>query len=244
VGIFDFTSCEGCQLQLLNHEESLVDFLNAMEIVSFREASSSGSNDYDIAFVEGSVSRNDEVLRLKKIRATAGTLIALGSCACFGGVNRLKNDFDLKMANQQVYGDHPKETIHVRAVKDIVPVDVEIPGCPVSKNEIESLVCHLVWDSPFQLPVYPVCVECKQRFITCLFDKGQMCLGPVTRAGCQAVCPAGGQGCLGCRGPAVEPNYQSFFKIIKERGFSDAALKEQLNFFGGFREVPVKWESI
>lgn len=241
VAVFDFTSCEGCQLQLMNGEEHLADFLNAVEIVSFREASSSVSDRYDIAFVEGSVSRNDEVLRLQKIRHTAGTLVALGSCACFGGVNRLKNEFDLKLANQEVYGNDPKETIHVRSVKDIVPVEIEIPGCPVSKSEVESLVCHMVWDSPFQLPVYPVCVECKQRFTTCLFERGLLCLGPLTRAGCQAPCPAGGQGCWGCRGPAVEPNYKSFFEIVKTKGFRIEELKERLSFFGGFQEVPVTW---
>ncbi len=239
IAIFDFTSCEGCELQLVNKEETLADFLNAVEIVRFREASSSYSDDYDIALIEGSVSRNDEVKRLKKIRKTAKVLIAMGSCACYGGVNQLKNEFDLKSMNREVYGNDPKETINVRPIKDIVPVDIEIPGCPVSKAEIESLICHVVWDSPFALPVYPVCVECKQRFTTCLFEKGQMCLGPITRAGCNAPCPAGGSGCLGCRGPCVEANFASFFSIVKEKGFSDIELRERLNFFGAFGEVNI-----
>jgi sulfhydrogenase subunit delta len=239
IAIFDFTSCEGCELQLVNKEETLADFLGAVEIVCFREASSSCSDDYEIAIVEGSITRNDEVKRLKKIRKTARVLVALGSCACFGGVNRLKNEFDLKAANREVYGNDPKETIHVRPLKDIVPVDMEIPGCPVSKAEVESVIRHLVWDIPIKFPVYPVCVECKQRFTTCLFEKGQLCLGPITRAGCNAPCPAGGLGCWGCRGPAVEPNFASFSAIVKEKGFSDIELKERLNFFGAFQEVNV-----
>jgi sulfhydrogenase subunit delta len=239
IAIFDFTSCEGCELQLVNKEETLADFLNAVQIVRFREASSSYSDDYDIALIEGAVSRNDEVKRLEKIRKTAKILVALGSCACYGGVNQLKNEFDLKSMNREVYGNDPKETINVRPIKDIVPVDIEIPGCPVSKAEVESLICHVVWDSPFQIPVYPVCVECKQQFTTCLFEKGQLCLGPITRAGCNAPCPAGGAGCWGCRGPSVEANYESFFAIVKEKGFSDIELRERLNFFGAFQEVNI-----
>lgn len=239
LAVFELTSCEGCQLQLMNKEETLVDFLNAVEVVCFREASSSFSDAYDIALVEGAVSRNDEVKLLEKIRKTAKVLVALGSCACFGGVNQLKNEFNLESANQEVYGYYPKESLTVRPVKDIISVDIEIPGCPVSKAEVESLICHLVWDSPFQLPVYPVCVDCKQRFTNCLFDKGHLCLGPVTRAGCHAPCPAGGVGCWGCRGPACEPNFESFLALVKEKGFSDRELKERMNFFGAFGKVAI-----
>jgi len=153
--VFDFTSFEGCELQLLNKEETLGDFLNAIEIVRFRGATSSSSDDYGIALIEGVVSRNDEVKRLEKIRKNAKVLVAMGSCACFDGVNRLKNESDLKSANKKVYGNNPKETINVRPIKGIVPVDIEIPGCPVSKAEVESLICHVVWGSPFQPPVLP-----------------------------------------------------------------------------------------
>lgn len=239
IAIFDFTSCEGCQLQLLNKEATLIDFLNAVDIASFRMASSFVSQTYDIALIEGAVSRNDEVRKLQKIRKTAKVIVALGSCACFGGVNRLKNTFDLSAANQEVYGNDPKETIHARPIKDIVPVDIEVPGCPVSKIEVESLICRLVWDSPFRSPVFPVCVECRQRFTTCLFDKGRLCLGPITRAGCQAPCPAWGLGCWGCRGPACDPNYDAFFSLVKEKGFKEMELMERLNFFGAFQEVPL-----
>lgn len=240
VAVFDFSGCEGCELQLVNKEDTLIDFLSAIDLRGWREASSVINDDYDIALIEGSITRDDEIKRLEKIRSHAKVLVALGSCACFGGVNQMKNVFDLKKANQEVYGDKPKETAKVKAVKDVVKVDLEIPGCPISKAEVESIIRHLAWGMPFSYPVYPVCVECKQRFTTCMFEKGLMCLGPITMAGCNAPCPAGGLGCWGCRGPANDPNYESFFAIARERGFSTAEVNERLNFFGGFQEVNAK----
>ncbi|MBL7179384.1 MAG: NADH:ubiquinone oxidoreductase [Pseudomonadota bacterium] len=237
VAVFDFTGCEGCELQLVNKEDTLIDFLKAIDLRGFRKASTAINDDYDIALIEGAISRDDEIKRLEKIRSRAKVLVAMGSCACFGGVNKMKNDFDLQKANKEVYGDNPKETAKVKAIKDVVKVDLEIPGCPISKDEVESIIKHLVWGMPFSYPVYPVCLECKQRFTTCMFEKGQLCLGPITKAGCKAPCPAGGLGCWGCRGPARDPNYESFLAIVEERGFTPAEVNERLNFFGGFQEI-------
>ena len=130
IAVFDFTGCEGCELQLANKEETAADFLRAIEVVGFREISSAHSDDYEIALIDGSVTRGDEIERLKAIRERAKVLVAMGSCACFGGVTRLKNAFDLGEANREVYGDLPKETLPTRAIKEIVPVDLEIPGEP------------------------------------------------------------------------------------------------------------------
>jgi coenzyme F420-reducing hydrogenase gamma subunit len=240
VAVFDFTGCEGCQLQLANKEETLADFLQSLEIVNFREISSAASDDYDIAIIDGAVTRNDEVQRIKKIRKQARYLIAAGACSCFGGVNRLKNAVPLSEANKEVYGDMPQDTRKVQSIKEVVPVDMEIPGCPISKAEVERVVQHLIWEVPYHFPAYPVCFECKQRFITCLFDKGQLCLGPVTCGGCEAPCPAGGLACMGCRGPAQAPNYSEFIDLARERGYLDHEIQERLDFFGGFAEVKVR----
>jgi coenzyme F420-reducing hydrogenase gamma subunit len=237
IAVFDFTSCEGCELQLANKEETLPDFLAALQIVEFREVSSAKGDDYAIALIEGAITRPDEVERLTKIREKAAVLVALGSCACFGGVNRMKNAFSMEDVNREVYGKDAKETMPTRSVKEVVPVDLEIPGCPVSKLEVERIVQHLVWQVPFKFPVYPVCVECKQRSTVCGFEKGQICMGPITRAGCNAPCPAGGLGCWGCRGPAQEANYTEYFQIARDRGFSAREIEERLHFFGGFEEV-------
>ena len=234
IGVFDFTGCEGCELQLANKEDTLVDFLSLLEVVNFREISSDRGDDYEIALVEGSISRKDEVDRLKKIRAKAKVLVALGSCACFGGMNHLKNRFPIKDVVREVYGKHRVETSEVKRVGDIVAVDLEIPGCPVSKQEVERIVVNLVTGVEIKLPKYPVCVECRQNMNVCVFDLGRFCLGPVTRAGCGAVCPNSKVGCLGCRGPAEDANIDSLREIVRDKGFSDFEIKEKMSFFNAF----------
>lgn len=234
VAVFDFTGCEGCELQLANKEETLVDFLKAIEVVNFREVTTEAGDRYDLALIDGAVTRSDEVRRLRAIREKAAVLVAMGSCACFGGVTRLKNAFNLQEANREVYGDKPKETEPARPVKDVVKVDLEIPGCPVNKAEVERIVQHVIWDVPFKFPAYPVCLECKQRYTPCLFQKGVLCLGPITAGGCNAPCPAGGLGCWGCRGRSADCNMEEFMILARERGFGEAEIRERLGFFGGF----------
>ncbi len=237
IAIFDFTDCEGCELQLVNKEGTLVDFLKAIDVVVWREGITSDRDDYDIAFIEGSISRADEIERLLKIRKKAKVLVAFGTCACFGGVNRHKNAHNLFEANREVYGNSPKDTMPVRSIKELVHVDFEIPGCPVRKSEIERIVQHLIWEVPYQFPVYPVCFECRQRFNICRWELGEMCLGPVSAAGCNAPCPTGGMGCWGCRGEAACPNFDEFFEIAAKRGFTRDEVIERMNFYGGFDSV-------
>ena len=239
IGSFDFTCCEGCQLQLANKEDTLVDFLNLLEVVNFREISSDRGEDYDIALIEGSISRQDEVERLKKIRERAKVLVAVGTCACFGGVNQIKNKFEIEDVVREVYGDDPVETLPVRKISDVVKVDLEIPGCPVSKEEVEKVVVDLVTGAEIKFPKYPVCVECRRNINTCVFDLGLLCLGPITRAGCGAVCTTGKTGCIGCRGPAEEANYEEFRQVLEEHGFTLREALERVNFYGGLPEMVI-----
>lgn len=243
IGVFDFTGCEGCELQLANKEETLGAFLQAIEIVNFREISSSATDQYEIAFIDGAISRADEVERLKKIRKNAKVLVAMGSCACFGGVSQQKNAYDLKAANDEVYGEQHKDTQLVRPASHYVIVDMAIPGCPVSKKEIERITRHVIMGLPFRFPVYPVCVECKQSFNTCLFDLGHLCLGAITRAGCEAPCPSNGLACYGCRGPAVDCNLSEFYALAKRHGFDKTQIDERVGFFGGFEDLRCKLTS-
>ena len=237
IAVFDFTGCQGCELQLANKEETLEAFLNCVDVTCFREISSASGEGFTIAIVDGAISREDEVKRIRRIRDQAQVLVALGSCACFGGVNRLKNSFDLDRANREVYGDQPKPTLPVRAINEVVAVDMEIPGCPVSKAEVERIVQHLVWELPYRFPAYPVCLECKQHGTVCVFEMGELCLGPITRAGCDAPCPDAGQGCWGCRGPAQDPNFEEFLAAAVGKGHREEAIAERLELFGGFRGI-------
>ncbi len=234
IGVFDFTGCEGCELQLANNETDLLDFLDLIEIVNFREVSSDKSDDYDIAFVEGSISREDEIERIKDIRTRAKILVAIGSCACFGGVNFLKNRFSIKDVIKEVYGGHKKETAKVTNLSEIVKVDLQIPGCPVSKKEVEKIVVNLVTGAEIRLPGYPVCVECKRDLNICVVEFGKICLGPITRAGCGAVCPSSRIGCMGCRGPAEDANYEYLKHIMLKKGFSKDLFNQKVGFYNAF----------
>jgi sulfhydrogenase subunit delta len=234
VAVFGFTGCEGCQLQLSNHEQNLTDLFALIEVVDFRLISSDKLGGYDIAFVEGSITTDSEVQALKAIRAQANLLVAMGACACLGGVNNLRARFDLPETIAAVYGSHEIESGPVRRVADVVPVDIELPGCPISKSEFEWLVRQLILGIDPQFPRYPVCVECKRRINTCVLDMGVLCLGPITQAGCDAICPRNRAGCWGCRGPVEEANFASLTAILRERGFSEAQIAERASFFNAF----------
>jgi len=236
VAFFELTSCEGCQLQIMNNEATLLDFLSLVTVVNFREAMTEGADTYDIAFVEGSVTRADEEERLKIIRKNANVLVAFGSCACFGGVNQLKNRFsDASWVKNQVYGSHPIETNDsARPLDAFVAVDLRIYGCPVKKEEVEKIVMNFVLGKSIVHPKYPVCMECKANENNCLFDMGEPCLGPVTRGGCDSWCPNNRFGCWGCRGPAEDANMAQMKEIMKKYGFSEETMLDRLECFGGF----------
>lgn len=237
VAFFELSSCEGCQLQLLNNEATLLDFLSMVEIVTFREGMTEKSDDYDVAFVEGSVTRKDEEQRLLTIRKNASVVIALGSCACFGGVNQLKNRFnDLEWVKQEVYGDYPIDTQEVKPLSAIIKVDLEIYGCPIKKEEVEDIVTNLILGKAINHPQYPVCMECKAQENICLFDLGEPCLGPITRAGCDAWCPSSRLGCWGCRGPAPAANISQFMQICTDHEIPMEKVLDRLECFGGFGE--------
>jgi len=238
VAFFELSSCEGCQLQIMNNEDSLLDFLALVEVVNFREAMTEKSDRYDIAFVEGSVTRADEAERLAIIRKRASVVVAFGSCACFGGVNQLKNRFnDAGWVKEQVYGNHPIETSDTaRPLEAFIKVDLRIYGCPVKKEEVEQIVMNIALGKAITQPKYPVCMECKANENVCLFDLGEPCLGPITRGGCDSWCPNNRCGCWGCRGPADDANVTQMKEIMKKYGFSEETMLDRLECFGGFAQ--------
>lgn len=236
VAFFDFTCCEGCQLQVVSLEDELVDLLGLIDIVTFREASSAFSDDYDIAIVEGSISRDSEIPRLEYIRKQAKIVVALGACACLGGVNCVKNFQPMEQVLKTVYQDKTSwfDTIPARPIWDVIPVDYQIPGCPIDKKEFLKIVQALLTGQEPKLPNYPVCVECRSKENVCVFDKGMTCLGPVTRAGCGAVCPSFGNYCIGCRGLVDDPNLDSERELLQKHGLDKNDVLKAFNLFDGF----------
>lgn len=222
IAIFDFAGCEGDQLQIVNLEEQILDILALADIVTWREGMKEESDDYDIALIEGSCARESDEKRLREIRKRAKTVIALGSCATIGGINCLRNYGDLNVAKKYVYGDKAEwfETYEARPIDAVIPVDYYIPQCPINKKEfLYVMKCLLTGQKPV-LCNNPVCVECKLAGNICVFEKGESCIGPVTRGGCEACCVTEGSVCWGCRGPVNNPNTDSHKEVLEKYGLT------------------------
>ena len=240
VAIFDFACCEGCQLQIVNMEEELLDLLALVDVVEWREAISDQSEEYDIALIEGSITRGEDEERLKAIRRRAKVLVALGACATIGGVNRLKNQFDLDEVKRMVYGRNSTmphlATAETKAVHEVVKVDYKIHGCPITRREFGQVVRALAQGTEPIVPNYPVCVECKLRETICRYEYGEICLGVVARAGCNAPCPAGGGFCFGCRGLVDDPNTNAARDVMEKYGKTAEDLRSRLTLFNYSQE--------
>ena len=240
VAIFDFACCEGCQLQIVNLEEEILDLLTVVRPVEWREAISDHSEQYDIALIEGSITRPEDEERLKRIRDRAKVLVALGACAVMGGVNSLKNNFDLDEAKRCVYGQDARlphlATARTKAVDEVVKVDYKVHGCPMTSQEFGYIVRCLAQGTTPVVPNYPVCVECKMRETVCRYEYNELCLGVVTRAGCNAPCPTGGLWCYGCRGLVNEANVNAARDVMERYGKSFDDLKRRLKLFNTGRE--------
>jgi sulfhydrogenase subunit delta len=242
VAFFDFTSCEGCQLTVVDSLQTHPDLLEAVEIVQFREAMTEKSEDYAIAFVEGSISRESDEARLKQIRGRAAVLVALGTCAHLGGINAMKNAQPLDDVRRYVYGDKADwyETYPARPLSAVVQVDAFIPGCPIDREEFIQVVKTVLLGKKISIPDYPMCVECKRKENVCLFHKGGFCLGPVTRAGCGAICPTYGDGCEGCRGLIPNPNVNSESDVLVKYGLTVDDMLARWTMFGTYQRMEAK----
>ena len=234
VAFFDFSCCEGCQLQVANFGEALLDILGLIDLVEFREVMSEKSGDnYDVAIIEGSITTSHDVERIKKIRGIAKVLIAYGSCATIGGINGMKNNYPLDEIREYVYKKDAKlfETIPTRAVHQVVKVDYFVHGCPIYQPEFVEVLKAALQGLPYKVPDYSVCVECKLNENECMYDKGISCLGPITRAGCNSWCINNGNICYGCRGMVSNPAEKGQMDILEKHNISLAWVENKINMY-------------
>jgi sulfhydrogenase subunit delta len=219
IGVFSLTSCEGCSLAILELEDQLLDILGAVEVVNFREAMTERDWQIDLAFVDGAVSTPHDLEEVQEMRTHSKVLVAIGACACLGGINTLKNYQPEDDYRAYVYGKDARyfPTVKAQPISAVVKVDYELPGCPMIKEEFLALVKAVLSGQRFTLPDTAVCVECKKRGNLCLYEKGIICLGPVTRAGCSAICPTFGSKCEGCRGIIGEEALQAAGVNLREQ---------------------------
>lgn len=218
VAVYKFSSCDGCQLSILNMEDELLNLAEAIDIAFFLEATRAQKpGPYDIALVEGSITTPHEIERIREVRANAKVVIALGTCATAGGIQALRNFASAEEYAKVVYG-HPEYLHYLQTATPIaehIQVDMELWGCPVNKAQVIEVIVALLNNRRPNLPPHSVCLECKRRGIPCVIvDKGIPCIGPATQAGCGAICPAMGRGCYGCFGPARDVNTDAMANML------------------------------
>jgi len=237
VAFFDFSSCEGCQLQIANLEEEVLDLIEIVDVVSFREVMKEHSDEYDIAFIEGSIMRPMDERRLRKIRSSSKILVALGACATIGGINKIRNQWSVDNVKKEVYKDADLKdnkffNVHqTKAINEVVPVDYYIHGCPINRDEFKKVVTALALGKKPDIPNYPVCVECKKNENVCLFELGKFCIGPITRAGCGAICPANGVPCDGCRGILSKPDIECVTDLLERYDLTYEEMKSRCTLY-------------
>ena len=235
LGFFDFTGCEGCQLSVLNLEDQMLELLEQVVVVEFREIMDAPTGQtLDIAFIEGSICLSSERKRLKAIRGKSKILVALGACADMAGVNAMRRLTPGAQLWEEVYGIQPQQwltTEEPRPISAIVPVDYVVPGCPIDGKEFLSVLTSLLLNKEPELPGYSLCVDCKLAELACTFERGEICLGPVTRAGCKAICIAAGDRCRGCRGLIDNPRSTPFRHILIEHGLQPEDILREFRTF-------------
>ncbi len=252
LAVWKFSSCDGCQLSLLDCEDELLAVAGAIEIANFPEASRAVlPGPYAVSLVEGSITTPEEKERIQKIRRNSRIVVAIGACATSGGLQALKNFQDVADLTQMVYA-HPE---YIDSLKDSTPisdhihVDHELMGCPVNKNHLLEVLSAFLNGRKPNLPNYAVCMECKRAGAVCVMTAhGTPCLGPVTQAGCDALCPRFDRGCFGCFGPRENPNTSNLATWYRE--VCDLAPETVVRLFRGinanaepFREESRRHES-
>ncbi len=218
IAIFDLTDCEGCELEFIALRRKLVDLLKEVDIVNWRLAEERrGRGPLDIAFVEGSPLTEEEIEELKVVRDKSKILIALGACACLGGVQGSLNAENRKYFTKKIYGNGYKEKLEeAMPIDAYVNVDFYIQGCPVNPDEIERFLASLLFDKIPENRKHPVCFECKARGNLCFLVNKKPCLGPITMCGCNAICTSNNKPCVGCYGIIKGANVKSMIGILNE----------------------------
>ncbi|MCA9610462.1 MAG: oxidoreductase [Myxococcales bacterium] len=236
LGVFKLASCDGCQLQLLSCEDELLAIAGALEIAFFGEATSRKDDGgrYHVSLVEGSVSTAEQLEQLHDIRRRSDRLVAIGACATAGGIQALRNWRDVDDMIRIVYATPSYiDTLATSTpIADHVPVDFELRGCPIEKGQLVELITALLVGRKPAIRDEAVCMECKRSGATCVMvAHGTPCLGPVTHAGCGALCPRFRRGCYGCFGPREQAATRSLSERFLADGVPADALVRKLRGF-------------
>ena len=241
LAVWKFASCDGCQLSLLDCEDELLAVAGQVEIANFAEASRAvAKGPYDLSLVEGSITTAHDAERIHQIRRASKSLITIGACATAGGIQALRNFKDIRDFTSLVYATPQYiQTLNKSTpIVDHVRVDFELHGCPINKNQLVEVLSAFLNGRKPNTPAYSVCVECKRRGTVCVMvARGTPCLGPVTHAGCGAICPSYNRGCYGCFGPMETPNTGSLAAGWVRLGVGEPDLVRAFRGFNAYAEA-------
>jgi sulfhydrogenase subunit delta len=241
LAVWKFASCDGCQLSVLNCEDELLAVAGEVEIAYFLEASRAAvGGPYDLSLVEGSITTEHDVTRIKRVRRASRYLVTIGACATAGGIQALRNFKDVDEFISIVYAT-PRyiDTLQTSTpIEEHVPVDFELRGCPINKAQLVEVISAFLHDRRPNVRPHSVCIECKRRGTVCVMvARGVPCLGPATHAGCGAICPAYGRGCYGCFGPKETPNTGSLSGWWQRLGVEERDLVRAFRTFNAYAEA-------
>jgi sulfhydrogenase subunit delta len=235
LAVWKFASCDGCQLSLLDLEDELLALAGAVELAEFREATSGVvEGPYDLSLVEGSITTPHDAERIRAVREVSKALVTIGACATAGGVQALRNFADVDEFVSAVYAS-PQFISTLETSTPIsahVQVDFELHGCPIDKRQLLEVVTSFLHGRRPAIPSTSVCTECKRRGLVCVtVAHGTPCLGPVTHAGCGALCPSFNRGCYGCFGPMETPNTVALVPLLQARGMTERSVERVFSTF-------------
>jgi sulfhydrogenase subunit delta len=241
LAVWKFASCDGCQLSLLDLEDELLALVDRVEIAYFLEASrATVAGPYDVSLVEGSVTTSHDAERIREIRRQSHALITIGACATAGGIQALRNWADVEAFTRIVYAspDYISTLATSTPISAHVAVDFELQGCPINKHQLLEVINAFLNSRRPDIPAHSVCVECKRRGTVCVMvARGTPCLGPVTHAGCGAICPAYDRGCYGCYGPMETPNTGALAAWWRRLGVAPADIARAYRGINAYAEA-------
>jgi len=240
LAVWKFASCDGCQLSLLDCEDELLAISGSLRIASFPEASSAiVDGPYDLSLVEGSITTPSDIDRIHAIRAASTTLVTIGACATAGGIQALRNGAEIEDFISIVYA-HPRYISTLATSTPIaahVDVDFELRGCPIDRGQLVEVVAAYLTGRPPRIASTSVCSECKARQVACVMVADAMpCLGPVTHAGCGALCPSFRRGCYGCFGPAETADTAALDRQLARLGLDERDRERLWRGFSGWSQ--------
>lgn len=241
LAVWKFASCDGCQLSLLNCEDELLAVAEKVRIAYFPEATSAVlEGPYDLSLVEGSITTEEDAQRILQVREQSRHLVTIGACATSGGIQALRDFADVEQFRAAVYA-HPEYISTLQRSTPIsahVSVDFQLRGCPIDRSQLLEVIAAFLQNRRPRIPTYSVCVECKRRGAVCVaVAHGTACLGPVTQAGCGALCPAFHRGCYGCFGPQDTPNTVSLADRLLAHGMREDEVQRVFRTFNAGAEA-------